>query len=87
MKILKQSVGIDVAKNDFKVCVGTLDEQLSVVFSFQKTYANNCNGIRLFLKEVRHLFTAEVTVQFILCSIVIHLTSGFPTNGLMPNDG
>jgi hypothetical protein len=36
MKILKQSVGIDVAKNDFKVCVGTLDEQLSVVFSFQK---------------------------------------------------
>ena len=66
MKILKQSVGIDVSKSDFKVCLGKLDEQLSVAFSFQKAYDNNLKGVTLFLKEVSHLFTAEVTVQFIL---------------------
>lgn len=66
MKILKQSVGIDVAKNDFKVCLGQLDQCLSVAFNFQKTYSNNAKGIRLFLKEVSGLFNAQVKAQFIL---------------------
>lgn len=66
MKILKQSVGIDVAKDDFKVCLGQLDERLSIAFSFQKTYVNNTKGIRLFLKEVSGLFIAQVKIQFIL---------------------
>ena len=66
MKILKQSVGIDVAKNDFKVCLGQLDKCFSVAFSFQKTYGNNAKGIRLFLKEVSRLFNARVSAQFIL---------------------
>ena len=52
MKILKQSVGIDVSKSDFKVCLGKLDEQLSVAFSFQKAYDNNLKGVTVFLKEV-----------------------------------
>lgn len=66
MKILKQSVGIDVAKNDFKVCLGQLDERLSIAFSFQKTYANNAKGIRLFIKEVSRLFDAQSKSQFVL---------------------
>ena len=66
MKILKQSVGIDVSKSDFKVCLGQLDEQLSVAFSFQKAYDNNPKGVALFLKEVCPHFTTQVKVQFIL---------------------
>ena len=66
MKILKQSVGIDVAKNDFKVCLAQLDEQLNVAFRFQKAYDNNPRGVALFLKEVRRLFTEDVTVQFVV---------------------
>jgi hypothetical protein len=40
MKILKQSIGIDVSKNDFKVCLGIIDERLEKVEIYEQTYAN-----------------------------------------------
>lgn len=53
MKILRESIGIDVSKNDFKVCIGTIDETLATNFLFEKSYSNDKKGIANFLKEVK----------------------------------
>ena len=53
MKILKQSFGIDVSKNDFKVCFGVLDGQLEISLTHEHTYANDAKGIKLFIKDIR----------------------------------
>ena len=53
MKILKQSIGIDVSKNDFKVCLGVIDEQLEISLTYEHTYANDAKSIKLFIKNIR----------------------------------
>lgn len=52
MKILKQSIGIDVSKNDFKACFGVIDEQLEVRNVYEHAYANDKKGIRQFIKDI-----------------------------------
>ena len=52
MKILKQSIGIDVSKNDFKVCLGVIDEQLETKNLYEYAYTNNKKGISQFIKDI-----------------------------------
>jgi len=52
MKILKQSIGIDVSKNDFKVCLGIIDEQLETKNVYEHVYVNDNKGIKQFIKDI-----------------------------------
>ena len=52
MKILKQSIGIDVSKNDFKVCFGVIDEQLENKLVYEQAYVNDKKGIKQFIQEI-----------------------------------
>ncbi|MDB4919743.1 IS110 family transposase [Mucilaginibacter sp.] len=66
MKILKQSIGIDVSKNDFKVCLGVIDEQLEISLTYEHTYANDAKGIKLFIKDISDLINKETQVYFVM---------------------
>jgi len=66
MKNLKQSVGIDVSKGDFKVCLGQIDESFNKEFTFSKAYENTTKSIRVFLKEIGKRVDTEKTVQFVM---------------------
>ncbi|GAC1313846.1 MAG: IS110 family transposase [Mucilaginibacter sp.] len=66
MKILKQSIGIDVSKNDFKVCLGIIDEQLKNQNVYEQAYVNNKTGIRLFIKDIATKINKSVPVFFVM---------------------
>jgi transposase len=44
MKQLKYSIGIDMAKTQFKACFSVIDEQQKVTIKSQGTFANNLTG-------------------------------------------
>jgi transposase len=69
MKILKQSIGIDVSKNDFKVCLGVIDEQLEAKNVYEYAYTNNKKGISQFIKDI-----IKKTDQLIPLSFVMEAT-------------
>jgi len=69
MKILKQSIGIDVSKNDFKVCLGVIDEQLQAKNVYEYAYTNNKKGISQFIKDI-----IKKTDQLIPLSFVMEAT-------------
>jgi transposase len=52
MKILKQSIGIDVSKNDFKVCLGVIYDQLETRNVYEHVYVNDKKGIKQFIKDI-----------------------------------
>jgi len=51
MKILKQSIGVDVSKNDFKVCLGIINDGLEKTIVYESSYANDKKGIKKFIKD------------------------------------
>lgn len=53
MKTLKQVVGIDVSKDSFHVCLGTISEQQKVQLLQQSSFSNNEKGFRLLLAWVK----------------------------------
>lgn len=69
MKILKQSIGIDVSKNDFKVCLGVIDEQLETKNVYEYAYINNKKGVSQFIKDI-----VKKTDQLIPLSFVMEAT-------------
>jgi hypothetical protein len=66
MKILKQSVGIEVSKGDFKICLGQIDEAFNNEFTFSKAYENTPKNIQVFLKEIREHIVPGKTAQFVM---------------------
>lgn len=66
MKKLKQSIGIDVSKDDFKSCVGTIDESLSTSFEKPKVYFNTPKGIRSYIKDLSKAIDKLVPTQVIM---------------------
>ncbi|HYN44396.1 MAG TPA: IS110 family transposase [Candidatus Limnocylindrales bacterium] len=93
MKILKQAVGIDVSKGDFKICLGQIDEAFNKEFTFSKAYENTPKAIRLFLKEVCKQIVPGKTVQFVMEATGVYhealahsiYGSGFSVCILLPN--
>jgi hypothetical protein len=68
-EIIKRNVGIDMAKDDFKVCFSVMTSDLRVVVKGSRTFSNNEKGFVDFLSwaeqksergPVRH-FTMEAT--------------------------
>ncbi len=53
MKILRKSIGVDISKDDFKVCVGILDDTLTTNVTLEAAYANDKRGIAQFLRELK----------------------------------
>jgi transposase len=66
MKILKQSIGIDVSKNDFKVCFGVIDEQLETRNIYERAYINDKKGIKQFIKEIITKTDRLVPICFVM---------------------
>ncbi len=52
MKILKQSIGIDVSKNDFKSCLGIINDHLETQTVYEQVYINDKKGIKQFIKDI-----------------------------------
>ena len=44
MKTLKQSIGIDIAKDTLVCCIGGSDQNDGLSFSKTKTFSNDING-------------------------------------------
>jgi len=66
MKILKQSIGIDVSKNDFKVCLGIIEERLEKMEIYEHTYINGKKGIRQFIKDIEVKMDKTIPVFFVM---------------------
>lgn len=66
MKILKQSIGIDVSKNDLKVCLGIIDEQLETKNLYEHTYVNDKKGIMQLIKAISTKTDKTAPVVFVM---------------------
>jgi len=93
MKILKQSIGIDVSKNDFKVCLGVMDEQLETKNVYEYAYTNNKKGISQFIKDITKKTDQVITLSFVMEATGVYhqelayalADNAFPVVILLPN--
>ena len=93
MKILKQSIGIDVSKNDFKVCLGVIDEQLETRNVYEYAYTNNKKGISGFIKDITKKTDQVVPLSFVMEATGVYhqelayalADNAFPVVILLPN--
>lgn len=67
MSTLKYSVGIDISKNDFKVCISTIDISQSVKVKASKTFNNTVTSIKDFILWVdKHHKDKELSICFLM---------------------
>lgn len=93
MKILKQTIGIDVSKNDFKVCLGVIDEQLEISLVYEHAYQNDIKGIKRFITEIGSKLNKKTPYLFVMeATGVYHETlayglaeQDFPVAIILPN--
>jgi len=63
-KIIKQSVGIDIAKDDFKAGFSVLTDSLNVVVKGNKKFANTTEGFEKFSEWINHTKFGEKELHF-----------------------
>ena len=51
-KILKQVTGIDVSQNELVVCLGHLNEDLTIEFNGSRTFPNSLKGFTSLIEWV-----------------------------------
>jgi transposase len=66
MKTLKQVVGIDVSKDSFHACLGTINEQQNVQLLQQSAFSNSEKGFKLFLAWVQKHSLAETSLFYVM---------------------
>lgn len=66
MKNLKYSIGIDMAKNDFKACLVTINELQKVTVKSSGTFANNAEGFSSFLDWSNKNRKEDIPLFFLL---------------------
>lgn len=66
MKNLKQIVGIDVSKDTFHVCLGTINEQQQVQLLQQTFFSNNGKGFQLFHSWVKKHSLPDLILQYVM---------------------
>lgn len=66
MKQLKYSVGIDMAKAQFKVCFSVIDEQQKVTVKGQGSFSNNLSGFEEFYAWTKKHTRDKIPVHFLL---------------------
>lgn len=64
-KVIKQSVGIDVAKGELVVCFTLLQEGLSLEKKWTKTFSNNAKGFKNMLALVNKTKVNDVPVCYV----------------------
>lgn len=55
MKLIKKVTGIDISKDSFTVCFGTLDDTLNQKISKSFTFPNNTKGFKTLIKSVNNI--------------------------------
>jgi len=65
-KWIRQSVGIDVAKNDFKIALSVMDEQFHVVIKGSHSFSNNTKGFEQALLWVEKKSIRELSLSFVM---------------------
>jgi len=55
MKLIKKVTGIDISKDSFTVCFGTLDDTLNQKISKSFTFENNKKGFKTLIKSVNNI--------------------------------
>lgn len=66
MTIVKQSVGIDIAKKDFTACISILCEDRSISHSEDATFDNNKTGFNKFIRWVSKHVKKDVAVFYFM---------------------
>jgi len=66
MKILKQVIGIDVAQKELVVCLGGLDQELTINIHSRKTFANTNKGFQALLAWKIKLTDPNVITRFVM---------------------
>ena len=66
MRQLKYSVGIDVAKAQFKVCFSVIDDQQKVTTKSQGTFTNNLEGFEEFYAWTRKHAREKLPLHFLV---------------------
>lgn len=64
MRVVKQSVGIDIAKDSFTACVGKLLEDQTFSLSEVRTFANRKPGYNQFMKWVGKLMVKDLKISY-----------------------
>ena len=64
--ILKQAAGIDVAKNELVVCLGRMDQEVTIELFAHKNFENSKKGFDLLIKWVGKMFSSEMPVRFVM---------------------
>lgn len=65
-KVVKQSVGIDVAQKELVVTYGRMFDDFSIEMHAYNVFKNNDPGIKAMLKWVKKLSMSEPSVQFVM---------------------
>jgi len=55
MKLIKKVAGIDISKDSFTVCFGTLDDALNQKISKSYTFSNDTKGFKKLSKHLNHI--------------------------------
>jgi transposase len=63
-EIIKQNVGIDIAKDDFKVCLSVLGSDLRMVIKGSRTFNNNEKGFADFLSWAEQKSESGMVLHF-----------------------
>ena len=94
MKIIKQNVGVDMAKKNFKACYTQKSENGKLRIKASKTFANTRAGIKKFVEWVRRhnktggpvRVTMEATgVYYEQLAYYLHETTGFYVSVILAN--
>jgi transposase len=65
-KVVKQSVGIDVAQKELVVTFGRMYDDFSIEMYAYNVFKNNDPGIKAMVKWVKKLSISELSVQFVM---------------------
>lgn len=55
MKLIKKVTGVDISKESFTVCFGTIDDTLNQKISKSFTFLNNSKGFKALIKSVNNI--------------------------------
>lgn len=65
-KLIKQSVGIDISKDDFEARICAIDIEQELSFSQSRKFSNNKKGFKEFVKWVTMRLNAKISSHFIM---------------------
>lgn len=91
--IIKQNVGIDIAKDDFKVSFSTIVDDLSTTVKGTRTFSNNLSGFEDFIAWSKKKSVGELPVSYTMEAtgvyyegLAYHLfAQGFTVHVVLPN--